>query len=124
MIKNISANEIETVRVNSCEAETSISWYRGDSTISIFTSDNTVLTRLKKCMTKNPKGWQCWEAGRDKAGAVTGYNFKAPKKAIRLVDGSERSEEQRIAASERARAKIATGWLPGQPIKEYKNKQH
>ena len=114
----ISVDKIETVHVDMCEAETSVGWYRGESTIHIFTSDNTVLTKLKKCMVKNIEGWQCYEAGRDKAGFVMGYNFIAPKKALRFVSGNEKSEEQKTAASERMKARIATGWVPGQSLEE------
>lgn len=101
----ISVEEIETIRVPLDEAETHISWMRGDSYISIFTSDNTTLTKLRKCMAKNPKDWKCTESGRDKSGNVLGYTFIAPRKAVRLGGGSERSEEQRAAASERMKAR-------------------
>lgn len=112
--KITSIEEFEVMHVASCEAETTIGWMRGDETIHIFTSDNTVLTKLKKCMIKNPNQWTCTEAGRDSEGYVTGYNFIAPKKAVRLTSGNERTEEQKAIASERMKARIAAGWLPGQ----------
>lgn len=114
----ISVDQIETVHVDSCEAETSVGWYRGDDNIHIFTSDNTTLTRLKKCMIKNPEGWKCYESGRDRAGFVMGYNFIAPKKALRFVGGNEKSEEQKAAASKRMKERLASGWLPGQSAEE------
>lgn len=114
----ISVDKIEAVHVDMCEAETSVGWYRGESTIHIFTSDNTVLTKLKKCMAKNAKDWQCYEAGRDKAGFVMGYNFIAPKRAIRFVSGNERPEEQRIAASERMKARFAVKEISDQSLEE------
>lgn len=110
----ISVDQIEVVHVDMDEAETTITWQRGDSKVNIFTSDNTTLTKIKKCMAKNPEGWLCYEAGRDKAGFVMGYNFTAPKKAIRIVGGNERSDEARLAAAERMRARLDSGWLPGQ----------
>ena len=118
MKESISVDQIEVIHVDMCEAETCINWCRGDSAIHIFTSDNTMLTKLKKCMAKNPKNWQCYEAGRDRAGFVVGYNFIAPKKALRFVGGNERSEEQKAAASERMKAMMASGWLPGQSMEE------
>lgn len=115
MYKKITCMEdFEVMHVASCEAETTINWMRGDTTVHIFTSDNTVLTKLKKCMAKNFDQWTCTEAGRDSEGYVMGYNFIAPKKAVRLTGGNERTEEQKAAAAERMRAKIAAGWLPGQ----------
>ena len=105
MKKFITAEEIESIRVPLDEAETHISWMRGDTQISIFTSDNTTLTKLKKCMAKNPKDWKCIESGRDKSGNVLGYTFTAPRRAVKLGGGNERSEEQKVAASERMKAR-------------------
>lgn len=116
--KITSMDEFETLHVASCESETTVSWMRGDTTVHIFTSDNTVLTKLKKCMAKNFDQWTCTEAGRDDQGYVMGYNFIAPRKAIRFTGGNERSEEQKAAASERMLAKLSTGWLPGQSGEE------
>lgn len=115
---NIKAEDIEVMRVAGCEAETTIGWLRGEDRVNIFTSDNTTLTKLKKCMAKNPSQWTCKESGRDRDGYVIGYLFTAPRKAVRLVGGNEKSEEQKQAASERMKARMATGWLPGKTIEE------
>lgn len=114
----IAVDQIEVMRVGLDEAETCINWMRGDDKVRIFTSDNTTLTKLKRCMAKNPSAWLCYEAGRDRAGYVVGYNFIAPRRAVRLGGGSEKSEEQKVAASERMKARLATGWLPGQSSKD------
>lgn len=116
MNKNIKVEDIELVKVAGYEAETTIGWMRGADKVSIFTSDNTILTKLKKCMAKNPSQWTCKESGRDRDGYVVGYLFTAPRKAVRLVGGNEKSEEQKQAASERMKARISKGWLPGQSL--------
>lgn len=100
-----SLEEITPVRCDMDEAETTIGWMRGDKQIHIFTSDNTTLTKIKRVIAKNPSEWRCYEAGRDKDGYALGWNFIAPKKAVRFTSGavSERSEEQKQAFKERMR---------------------
>lgn len=110
----VTLDQIGAVRCSCCEAETVINWMRGDNQVHIFTSDNVTLTKIKRAMAKNPDEWICYSAGTDGQGYALGYNFIAPRKAIRFTSGAARSEEQSAAASARMRARIADGWLPGQ----------
>lgn len=110
----VTLDQIGTVRCSCYEAETTINWMRGDNQVHIFTSDNVTLTKIKRAMAKNPGEWICYSAGTDEQGYVLGYNFIAPRKAIRFTSGAARSEEQSAAASARMKARMANGWLPGQ----------
>lgn len=110
----VTVDQIGVIRCNGYEAETTINWMRGDDQIHIFTSDNVTLTKIKRAMAKNPDEWICYSAGIDERGYALGYNFIAPRKAIRFVSGAARSEEQSAAASARMKARLANGWLPGQ----------
>lgn len=109
-----SIDEVTAIRCSMDEAETTVGWMRGDEAVHIFTSDNITLTKIKRAAAKNFSEWKCYEAGRDENGYAVGWNFIAPRKAIRFGSGAERSEEQKQAARDRAQARIAAGWLPGQ----------
>lgn len=100
MKKYLNVNEIETIRCSVDEAETTIGVERNNNIASIYTSDNVMLTKLKRQMSKN-NNWKCWEAGRNSEGEVTGYFFEVPKRAISIRTGNKRevSDESKEAAS-------------------------
>lgn len=101
--KFILSDEIESIKCNDLdEAETTIVVERKSNTAQIYTSDNTMLTKLKKQMAQNPN-WKCWEAGRNSNHEVTGYFFEVPKSAISIRTGNKRvvSEEQIEATRKR-----------------------
>ena len=101
-IKYIGINKIETVAVMKEEAETTITTNRVDDYITIYSSDNVMITKIAKAALNNPKEWLCWEAGRDSNNRVRGYFFKAPKKSLCFRCGSRKervfTEEQKEAA--------------------------
>ena len=84
----VTVDQIEVVQCPTSEAETYVGWMRGDQTVTIFSSDNTMLTKLKKAMAKNPNQWTCFESGRNRDGRVVGYLFTATRKAVRIVGGA------------------------------------
>lgn len=99
-----NVNDIKTVKVNKDEQETIISFSRDDEEAEIYTSDNTVLTKLKKKLAKDPKNYLCYEGPKDENDNVTGYFFKCPKKFIRFGTASNRkplSDSQKQAISDR-----------------------
>lgn len=100
-IKNI--NDIEAIHTRSIEErETTINFSYDIDKMSIYTSDNTTMTKLKKCMEENPNEWLCWEGARDSEGNITGYFLEAPKKYLTFRKNSIKlSEENRQKASER-----------------------
>lgn len=101
-------NKIEVVHCAGCEKETSITMCREEGTAHIFTTENPMLTKIKKLMAAQPETWKCWEGSRDKDGNVTGYFFEVPYKAIQLRNKKIVSDELRAAASLRMRKRFGT----------------
>lgn len=106
----IKLEDVKSVKVSKEEAETVINMFRGDNYITIYTSDNTMLTKLLKAANKNRANWECWSGGVDSNGDITGYFFKAPKKALSIRSGSKRNveltEEQKLVKAERLRTAV------------------
>lgn len=96
-------NKIESIVCEDVnERETTISFSMKDNLMSIYTSDNTIMTKLKRCILDNPKEWVCWEGPRDVDGNITGYFLEAPKKYLTFRKNRvQMSEENRQKASER-----------------------
>ena len=108
----LKVKDLETI-CRSCneERETTICTIANEDEMKIYTSDNTMLTKLKKVMEANPLTVKCWCAGRNSNGDVTGYFFLMPKKhlSIRITAGREVSEENKKLASERFKKLRAEG---------------
>ena len=115
--KILNVNQIENV-FNTCpeERETSINISGNSQIMDVYTSDNNTLTKLKKIFKANPNSIECWEAGRNSDGAVTGYFFKMNRKHIsfRSTAGRELSNEEREIMGERMRQLYLSGKLKKQ----------
>ena len=100
---SISIDDITATKCNTFEQETVIQISRNRDTASIWTSDNTQLTRIKRIMRKDPNSYVCTEVTKNKLGEVVGYAFECPKNLIRYRTSFKRSmsDEQRKRASER-----------------------
>ena len=100
---SISVDEITATRCNTFEQETVIQISRNRDTASIWTSDNTQLTKIKRVMCKDPNSYVCTEVTKNKLGEVIGYAFECPKNLISYRTSVKRSmsDEQRKRASER-----------------------
>lgn len=101
-----SPDELESVVCGVEEQETSITRYRGDDTWDVWTSDNTVLTKMKKLMAASPEECKLLQVAWNKDGTPAGYEFSLPKKCVKFSAPRKMSEEQRAALAERfAKAK-------------------
>ena len=100
---SISVDEITATKCNTFEQETIIQISRNRDKASIWTSDNTQLTRIKRVMRKDPNSYVCTEVTRNKLGDVVGYAFECPKNLIgyRISAKRSMSDEQRKRVSER-----------------------
>lgn len=83
------------------EQEISIALGKQDTKLSIYVSDNTWITKIKKLWEQNLTGWECY-ATKGKDGKITGYFFETSRKALGLrtgkgkkVDFSEETIERR-----------------------------
>ena len=99
-----SSLDFQTISCSFEEQETTITFLRSEDTMSIYTSDNTTLTVLKKKFEANPKDW----VGRridDSNGNTLGYKFTVPKSFLKLsASKREFSDEQKAAMTERLKA--------------------
>lgn len=85
--------EFETIRCKAEEQETTIVISRKEDTATIYTSDNTMLTKILRVYVKNPSVWECYENPRDREGRVTGYTFKTTRKNISFRSGNKESRK-------------------------------
>lgn len=102
-ISEYTADDLGIMDVAGDEQETTISWYRRDSVASVYTSDNTMLTKMKKLMAKSPD-CKLKNITWSKDGEPTGYFFEVPVRFVKVIKPKEASEEQRAALSERLKA--------------------
>ena len=118
--KYLTADEIIGIH-STCVEEREISLVKTvvDNVWSVYVSDNSMVTKIKRVM-KQPGGERikCWEAGRVD-GSPTGYFFELPAECISIrarkkVRTREFTEEERKAIGERFRA----GKLAKQSIDE------
>lgn len=86
MIKNINkvkitAEDIKTCVASSDEQETTITISRSGDIVSIWSNDNTMLTKFKRCLQAGDE-WECYAGPNDKDGKPTGYFLYTVKKNI------------------------------------------
>lgn len=89
MIEVLSYNELEVTSTPVDEQETTINISRDEDTAEIYTSDSTMITKLKNLWKIYPKSLKCWECGRDGLNKVTGYMFSCSKKCISFRGGEQ-----------------------------------
>lgn len=87
------------------EREVNINILKTDETMSIYTSDNVYLTKIKNLIKSNPNKWRITNIVHRKDGTVSGVMAEAPKKALSFRatadnNGKELSEEQKEARRE------------------------
>ena len=106
-----NVKDLESI-FNSCsdEKETTINITGNSQKMTIYTSDNSMVTKMKKLMQSDNNIIECYEAGRIE-GKVTGYFFKLNKKhlSIRTTSKREISEERREAAKNRMKKLASEG---------------
>ena len=88
------------------EQELIVNAMRDEDFLTVYTSDNIYLTKLKKLAVANPKEWEIVQIVEAK-GNILGVKFKAPKKLLSFRTATvERTmtDEQRAAAAERLKA--------------------
>ena len=118
--KYLTADEIINIH-SACAEEREISLVKTavDDCWSVYVSDNSMLTKIKRAM-KQPGGERikCWEAGRSE-GYPTGYFFEMPAECISIrarkkTRKNPLTDEQRKAIGARFKA----GRLAKQSIDE------
>lgn len=90
------------------EQETVVNFARRDSLASVYTSDNTVLTKIQKLLNTPGTLWEHTNTYFNKDGEPTGYEFTAPKALVMRWSAKKKAtkeltDEERKALGERLR---------------------
>lgn len=81
----ITADQINRTAVEKSDQETNISWVRGDDIVLVETSDNTLITRLKSLMERDPEHYKCYYYSCNvckQLGLVYNYTFEVHRKLL------------------------------------------
>ena len=100
----MNINDLLITGVSTDEQETTINYGRNDEEAEVYTSDNTVLTKIKNIFSSDDCEWKLKNVVKDKEGNVVSVFFSVPKKLISLRAKTVKSsltDEQRRAAAER-----------------------
>lgn len=113
MENEICLSELESISFSGLtadEKETAISWYCGDKTVVLSTSDNTVLTRLKKIARNSPDHIKVRKVNCSADGTPYGITVEMSKKLLKIVTKippkREMTDEERAKISERFRKNV------------------
>lgn len=91
------------------EQETIVTAARADDTIRIYTSDNTMLTKLKKLMAAPDSEYRLLDVQYDSHHNPVSVTVEAPERCLSLRAGSKReiSDEQRQVLADRMKQMAA-----------------
>lgn len=99
--------ELKTVTCDMDEQETTITFSRKEDKAYVYTSDNTMVTKIAKLLNAPDSLWTLENVIRDKDGNPTGYEFSVPKKMVALRSKpkvtKELTDEERQALRNRLR---------------------
>lgn len=102
--RRMNINDLLITGVSTDEQETTINYGRNDEEAVVYTSDNTVLTKIKNIFSSDDCEWKLKNVVKDKKGNVVSVFFSVPKKLISLRAKTVKSsltDEQKQAAAER-----------------------
>ena len=102
--RRMNINDLLITGVSADEQETTINFSRTDKEAEVYTSDNTVLTKIKNMFSSDDCEWKLKNVVKDKKGNVVSVFFSVPKKLISLRAKTVKSsltDEQKQAAAER-----------------------
>jgi len=94
---------LKTVSVKVIEAETTISMMRDETRAHIYTSDNSMVTKMKRAWRKctNKADWICYAIPKNAEGDVSGYTFDVPKKVVGIRSTKEAKAKRILTEEER-----------------------
>lgn len=108
----ITPDQLVSTSTDKWDQETSISWTRGQDTISIDCSDSTFITKMKHLMERDPKHYKCYyyKSNIDKkTGKPSNYVFEVPLKLLTFRVGNaekrQLTEEEKVALAARLKKK-------------------
>lgn len=83
------------------EQETTVQMSRTEDTAYVWTSDNTVVTKIRKLMVKAPDQWKLVKISTNADGTAVGYFFECPKKMIAFRTPRAYDEDDKAAIATR-----------------------
>ena len=87
--------------LSSEEQETTVQMSRTEDVAYVWTSDNVVVTKIKKLMGRAPDQWKLVKISTNAAGEPVGYFFECPKNLVGFRAPYNMSDEDKKAKSER-----------------------
>lgn len=86
--------------LSSEEQETTVQMSRTEDMAYVWTSDNVVVTKIKKLMERAPDQWKLVKISTNAAGEPVGYFFECPKKLVsfRTLRAYDENDKAAIAA--------------------------
>lgn len=86
--------------LSSEEQETTVQMSRTEDVAYVWTSDNVVVTKIKKLMERAPDQWKLVKISTNAAGEPVGYFFECPKKLVsfRTLRAYDENDKAAIAA--------------------------
>ena len=86
--------------VSSEEQETTVQMSRTEDVAYVWTSDNVVVTKIKKLMERAPDQWKLVKISTNAAGEPVAYFFECPKKLVsfRTLRAYDENDKAAIAA--------------------------
>lgn len=104
----VTPEELTSTSTDKWDQETSISWTRDQNIISIDSSDNTFITKMKHLMERDPKHYKCYYYASNidkKTGKPSNYVFEIDKRLLSFrVDNAKKkqlTEEEKVALAAR-----------------------
>lgn len=93
-------NKITSIRCDADSKEINLNKAPGQNW-SVYVSDNTMLTKLKRLMKTAPEGYvKCWPAGKTSDGFASGYFFELNEKCISFKSGNRKPREKKVLTEE------------------------
>lgn len=94
---------LKTVSVKVIEAETTIGMMRDETRAHIYTSDNSMVTKIKRAWRKctNKADWICYAIMKNTEGDISGYMFDVPKKVVGIRSTKEAKAKRVLTEEER-----------------------
>lgn len=82
------------------EQETTVQMSRTEDVAYVWTSENTMVTKIKKLMGRAPDQWKLVKISTNAAGEPVGYFFECPKKLVsfRTLRAYDENDKAAIAA--------------------------
>ena len=86
--------------LSSEEQETTVQMSRTEDVAYVWTSDNVVVTKIKKLMERAPDQWKLVKISTNAVGEHVGYFFECPKKLVsfRTLRAYDENDKAAIAA--------------------------